>query len=251
MNFGRKHPVLEELLILGIIMRCSNSTIMRTVLSGLKLQPLIWARAAKLAWIPQKVCSPPQRCRPSGLGAGQWSQVRVCCLFHLEISPSPSPGLLLVLLFSFILRHCCSSNCHWHELSPVHRGLFPLWPTFPFHSNFIWAKQLKGWCSNHVVVSFSTGGQEICSLIAGKSMKFSQGGLLASPQKWCYYKLLTAWSVNKSWTVQQLNDYQSICTIHQMYKYAYIICKTFHFWSNFLDINICYFHWIVGRWWAS
>lgn len=59
LKFGTTCPVLEELLILDIIMRRSNSTIVRTVLSGLKLQPLIWAGAAKLARIPRGSVSTP------------------------------------------------------------------------------------------------------------------------------------------------------------------------------------------------
>lgn len=240
LKFGRTHPVLDELpILLSLWDETFQQYDYEDCSVRLKITAINMNRSCQISTNPAGTVFTPTALQ----AIWAWSRTMApsgSVLFNSpanQLPPPPgSPGLLLVLLFSFVLRHCRSSNCHWHELSPVHRGLFPLWPVFTFHSNFIWAKQLKGWYPNHILVSFSTSGLETYNLIAGKSIKLSQGGSWLHHPNDVNYKPLTAWLVNKSWTVQQLNNYQSICTIHQMYKYKYIIIHII--WLN------C--RWVVG-----
>lgn len=255
LKFGRTHPVLEELLILGVIRRRSNRTIETTVPSGSELQPLIGAGAAKLAWIPQEMCTPPQRCRPSGPGAGQWPQERESVLFVSPANQPPPPPSPQV--FSW----CCSFHSSLlivvapivTDAGWVHLALLPgltqpcslgspgptssLTLLFPFHSNFIWTEQLQGWCPTLIIVPFGTGGLGTCSLRDEKSMKLSRGALgLNTQTMWT-----TSFSLHDQWLKaeqQRFNRYRSIGTIHQIINMHHnhgcmFMCRT------------------VGGWWPS
>lgn len=166
------HPDLEELLILRIFTRRSKSTITRTV--------RLRMTAINMSWSCQISANPPGSVfTPTALQA-IWARSRTMAPSEsvLLISPAAPPPPVFSLGFALFI---CPSSLWQQQLSltrghPSPQRRVPTMNSVSLPLKLYPSQTINALKSKSRPVSFGTGGLETCSLIAGKSIKLSQGG---------------------------------------------------------------------------